>query len=139
MESAPVDSSTSNRPTPPIRILDVKVFVDPFEEFLSQKKQEEEAKYVTGKSSLSATGTGETENDDDDRVTWTGKRIRGGDNRQSVSNIGVGKYLKQTMDNKPIDEDEIVEFVDDVDFESEHAKKKIKSARGGGFGNFDGW
>lgn len=137
MESAPVDSPTSNRPTPPIRILDVTVFVDPFEEFLSQKRQEEKAKNGSEKADQSGMGPGDTKNDDDDRVTWTGKRIRG-DDKQFTSNVGIGKYLKQAMDTKPSDDDEIVEYLDDDDFESEHAKKKTKSTRGG-FGNFDGW
>ncbi|WEW61115.1 cyclophilin peptidyl-prolyl cis-trans isomerase Cyp8 [Emydomyces testavorans] len=138
MESAPVDSSTSNRPTPPIRILDVKVFVDPFEEFLSQKRQDEEkSKRETGKPSLSTTGDGG--NDEDERVTWTGKRIRGEESKESVSSIGVGKYLKQATANVPAVDDEIVEFVDDDEFESEHVRKKMKSVGRGGFGNFDSW
>ncbi|EAS28163.3 peptidyl-prolyl cis-trans isomerase-like 2 [Coccidioides immitis RS] len=138
MESAPVDSSTSNRPTPPIHILDVKVFVDPFEEFLSHKKQEEseKSKLEAGKSSSAA---GKGDDDDDERVTWTGKRIRGSDDKGTTSNIGVGKYLKQAMTNRPAVEDEIVEFVDDNEFESEHARKKMKSTGRGGFGNFDSW
>ncbi|KAI2004546.1 cyclophilin peptidyl-prolyl cis-trans isomerase Cyp8 [Ophidiomyces ophidiicola] len=134
MESAPIDSSASNRPTPPICIHDVTVFVDPFEEFLSQKKQEE----TSNKDQLPLTSTSNTNNDDDERVTWTGKRVRGEGAKEPTSDVGVGKYLKQAAANQcSHDNDEIVEFIDD-EFDIEHTKKKTKIGTGG-FGNFDNW
>lgn len=129
LELAPVDSS-SNRPNPPIRIIDVKVFVDPFEEFQNQRKANEEAEQLKKDTAF--------EVHEDDQVTWTGKRIRKdgadtatGSNRPS----GVGKYLQAAV---PV-EDEVVEYLDDEpELEAEHVRKKLKS-RGNGFGNFDNW
>lgn len=167
LESAPVDSAASNRPTPPIRIIDVTIFVDPFEDFLNQKKASEETtdtttnthKNVKGSQSNNTIGSevrnGDGVNDDDNQVTWTGKRVRshtsGG--RDPPGSSGVGKYLKEAMavnnnnentsnsSKGPTEQDEIVEFVDEYEepAEPEHARKKMKSSGGGGFGNFDNW
>lgn len=136
---APVDPST-NRPNPEIRIKDVTVFVDPFEEFLNKKREEEEAEKA--KAAGLATGDDEFQQKiDDEHITWTGKRVRGygsgpaGDD----SGGGVGKYLKAALaDRAAQGEDEIVEFVDEEP-EPEHVRKKMKSAGCGGFGNFDSW
>ncbi|KAF3483389.1 peptidyl-prolyl cis-trans isomerase-like 2 [Arthroderma uncinatum] len=139
MEVAPVDSS-SNRPTPPIKMLDIVIFVDPFEEFLNKKREEESAQQ---KSNSEANGGANKSKDDDDQVTWTGKRLRGygsagGDNTPgSVS--GVGKYLKAAAATPTGNEDEIVGFVDDDEPEPEHVRKKAKNAGRGGFGTFDSW
>ncbi|KAL2002034.1 hypothetical protein VTN02DRAFT_758 [Thermoascus thermophilus] len=138
LEMAPVDPST-NRPNPEIRIKDVTVFVDPFEEFLNKKREEEEAEKA--KAAGLATGDDESQKLDDEHTTWTGKRVRGygsgpaGDD----SGGGVGKYLKAALaDRAAQGEDEIVEFVDEEP-EPEHVRKKMKSAGRGGFGNFDSW
>ncbi|PGH27662.1 peptidyl-prolyl cis-trans isomerase-like 2 [Polytolypa hystricis UAMH7299] len=134
MEAAPVDSADSNKPTPPIRILDVTIFVDPFEEFMNQKRTEEEAE----KAKLDAKREGTEPQDEADQVTWTGKRVRSGGKNGSATNASsVGKYLKAAQE---AEKDEIVEFVDDYpdEPEPEHARKKFKGARGG-FGNFDSW
>ncbi|GAD93198.1 peptidyl-prolyl cis-trans isomerase, putative [Paecilomyces variotii No. 5] len=135
METHPVDSS-NNRPEPDIVIKGVTIFVDPFEEFLNQKRQAEEAEKAK------AAGEGDPEKTsreiDDEQMTWTGKRVRGaGDGRGSESSAGVGKYLKAALaDRAAQDEDEIVEYVDDEP-EREPSRKKMKSS--GGFGNFDSW
>lgn len=135
METHPVDSS-NNRPEPDIVIKGVTIFVDPFEEFLNQKRQAEETEKAK------AAGEGDPEKTsreiDDEQMTWTGKRIRGaGDGHGSESNAGVGKYLKAALaDRAAQDEDEIVEYVDDEPA-PEPSRKKMKSS--GGFGNFDGW
>ncbi|GAB1215467.1 Peptidyl-prolyl cis-trans isomerase cyp8 [Aspergillus terreus] len=131
LETHPVNSST-NRPTPDIRILDVTVFVDPFEEFLKQKQAEE----TRGK----APDPGEEETNarraEDDQVTWTGKRVRGSTDADDSSGGGVGKYLKAALaDRAGQEEDEIVEFVDEP--EPEPARKKVKGR--GGFGDFSSW
>ncbi|KAJ6074204.1 uncharacterized protein N7446_001981 [Penicillium canescens] len=111
LETHPVESST-NRPTPDIRIKDITVFVDPFEEFLTQKRAEE------ARSSGAAQPEEEEEASrrvDDDRVTWTGKRVRGaGAESGDGGSGGVGKYLKAALaDRDGQEEDEIVEFVDE--------------------------
>ena len=115
------------------------IFVDPFEEFLAQKRESEAASKTSVAGTSSKAGA---ENDEDEHVTWTGKRVRGaagaGTGYDSAAG-GVGKYLKAAAAaKKNPDEDEIVGFVDE-DEEPEHVKKKMKSAGRGGFGNFDSW
>lgn len=123
MENAPVDSSS--RPIKDIIMENVVVFVDPFEEFQKQKSEKDRAEEEKEKI-RSHGGT------EDDRTTWSGKRIRGdGTIVPSETSGGVGKYLKSSGlagRGKTVVEEEIAE--------DEPAKKKVKS---GGFGNFDGW
>lgn len=125
MEAVEVDEGS--RPVEEIVIKDVVVYVDPFEEFLKDKgkkeKDEEERKEIQRQG-----GT------EDDRTTWTGKRIRtAGDEGVGGGNGGVGKYLKgvgategETGSGGKVEEWE----------EAEQPRKKAKM---GGFGNFDGW
>lgn len=134
LETHPVESST-NRPTPEIRIKEVTVFVDPFEDFLTQKRAEE----TQGSTPNEAEEDEASRRVDDDRVTWTGKRVRGsragaGDSGSS----GVGKYLKAALADRggKEEENEIVEFVDEA-AEPEPARKKVKGS--GGFGDFSSW
>ncbi|KAM7199069.1 putative cyclophilin type peptidyl-prolyl cis-trans isomerase [Naviculisporaceae sp. PSN 640] len=145
MEQTPVEDG-SNRPLEDIVIKDVVVFVDPFEEFLKDKgKKEREEKQ---KEEIKRQGGTE-----DDRTTWTGKRIR----REDGSLIGkgdrdggggtVGKYLdlkavKGESDTAAktgrISREEAEEVIPEAWEEEQPVKKKIKTG-GGGFGNFDGW
>ncbi|KAI9049049.1 hypothetical protein LZ554_006897 [Drepanopeziza brunnea f. sp. 'monogermtubi'] len=123
LENVPGDDG--NRPLEDIVMENVVVFVDPFEEFQKQKRERDELE----KQKEEIKRQGGTE---DDKTTWTGKRIRNdGTIEQSEQSGGVGKYLnavKATGSRKPAPEDEIPE--------PEPAKKKMKT---GGFGNFDGW
>ncbi|KAH8672520.1 peptidyl-prolyl cis trans isomerase [Tricladium varicosporioides] len=123
MENAAVDSS--NRPIDDIVMENVVVFVDPFEEFQKQKAEKDAAE----KEKEEIRKQGGTE---DDKTTWTGKRIRGdGTIMQAESSGSVGKYLKtatNTGSGKAVPDDELLGM--------EPAKKKVKA---GGFGNFDGW
>lgn len=124
MEATPVDSG--NRPTKDIVINDIVVFVDPFEEFRKQKDQKE----ADEKEREEVKRLGGTE---DDRTTWTGKRIRAdGTVEQGAPAEGVGKYLDTQngtqRNGADVGADEAWE---------EPARKKVKS--GGGFGNFDSW
>jgi len=104
--------------------------VDPFEEFLKQRT-ENEAKEREKEEVLRQGGT------EDDRTTWTGKRVRGdGTVDQGSSGGGVGKYLKAAAaEQAQAGEDEIVGEWDEPAVQ-EPAKKKVKA---GGFGNFDSW
>ncbi|KNG87331.1 hypothetical protein ANOM_003925 [Aspergillus nomiae NRRL 13137] len=136
LETHPVNAST-NRPTPDIRITDVTIFVDPFEEFLNQKKAEETS--GKNKTADSTEEDGKTQQEDDDQVTWTGKRVRGpgSSGAGGDASSGVGKYLKAALANQAAqEEDEIVEFVDEEP-EPEPMRKKFKSR--GGFGDFSSW
>ncbi|RAH44904.1 peptidyl-prolyl cis-trans isomerase [Aspergillus brunneoviolaceus CBS 621.78] len=135
LETHPTNSTT-NRPTPDIRITDVTIFVDPFEEFLKQK-QAEEAK-AKGHITDPAEEEQNARREDDDRVTWTGKRVRGaGGGSAEEASAGVGKYLKAALAERAgQEEDEIVEYVDDEP-EPEPVRKKMRGA--GGFGDFSSW
>jgi len=120
-----------DKPVDDIEILDVVVFVDPFEEWQKERKDKEN-KELEAEEIKRQGGTA------DDKTTWTGKRIRadGTVENGTGDGLGVGKYLqaaKQEIQNQG--DDEIVGYVDD---EEDVAPVK-KKARTGGFGNFDAW
>jgi peptidyl-prolyl cis-trans isomerase-like protein 2 len=128
METTPVEEGT-NRPLEEIVIRDVVVLIDPFEEFLKEKKEKEEQGRV--KEERKRMGA-----DEDDRTTWTGKRIRAdGVVVEDDKARAVGKYLKgavakQQQGEEDAGEGEVVETWE------EPVRKKVKM---GGFGNFDSW
>ncbi|TVY73434.1 Peptidyl-prolyl cis-trans isomerase-like [Lachnellula suecica] len=123
MENSPVGSD--NRPTDDIIMENVVVFVDPFEEFQKQKREKD----VLEEEKEEIKRQGGTE---DDKTTWTGKRIRGdGTVVQSEQSGGVGKYLKAAADNGASKG-----AAPENTLEEERPKKKVKA---GGFGNFDSW
>lgn len=126
LESVEVDDKS--RPLEECRIEDVVVYVDPFEDFLN-KRSEKEAQEARA-AQVKAEGGAE-----DERTTWTGKRIRrDGKVEQADGESGVGKYLKQAAAREALgEEDEIVGEWDEPEPPSKKAKK------GGGFGNFDSW
>ena len=130
LENAETDEG--NKPVEDIKLLDAVVFVDPFEEFAKERaekegreREEEEIRRQGGR--------------EDERTTWTGKRIRADGKVEGASgeNIGVGKYLKAAIQGEGGGgakvEDEIVGDWEEIE---EPVKKKVKS---GGFGNFDSW
>ncbi|THX84702.1 peptidyl-prolyl cis-trans isomeras-like protein-like 2 [Aureobasidium pullulans] len=119
-----VKTDEGNRPIDDCTLEDVVVFVDPFEEFQKERMQKEDAQ----KAKEEIQRQGGTE---DDKTTWTGKRIRGNGTVEDAAPAGVGKYLK-TASAPPAEDDEIVGEWE----EPEPPKKKAKS---GGFGNFDNW
>jgi peptidyl-prolyl cis-trans isomerase-like 2 len=121
---------SGDRPIDDIIIEDIVVFIDPFEEFQKQKREKDEAE----KEKEEVKRQGGTE---DDKTTWTGKRVRGdGTVIQTEQAGGVGKYLKVAANGPPAN---AVDEADD-DWQGETlegpAKKKVKSL---GFGNFDSW
>ena len=120
-----------DKPVDDIEILDVVVFVDPFEEWQKERKDKEN-KELEAEEIKRQGGTA------DDKTTWTGKRIRadGTVENGTGEGLGVGKYLqaaKQEIQNQG--DDEIVGYVDDEE-DVAPVKKKAKT---GGFGNFDAW
>lgn len=126
MEDVPTDGS--NRPLNKIVIKDIVVFVDPFEEFQIQRREQE--KHTREKEEVQRRGGTE-----DDKTTWTGKRIRNDGTIEHVdSRESVGKYLKAAAPQSNFTTNEA--DLDDVDTWEEPARKKIKGA---GFGNFDSW
>lgn len=118
MEAVPTDGS--DRPLNKIVIRSVVVYLDPFEEFLGKRK-EEERREGEREAVRRAGGT------EDERTTWTGKRLRGAGEREAE--VGVGKYLKGRPGGDEVLEEEIAAW-------EGPAKKKVKA---GGFGNFDSW
>lgn len=120
MEASPVDGG--NRPISDITIKDVVVYVDPFEDF--QKKEEETKRQAAEKEEIVRQGGTE-----DDKTTWTGKRIRGDGHVDQAANEGVGKYLKTGAAPSRV-------ISEAPDTWEEPVRKKAKS---GGFGNFDNW
>ncbi|KAI4934793.1 Peptidyl-prolyl cis-trans isomerase cyp8 [Alternaria conjuncta] len=120
-----------DKPVDDIEILDVVVFVDPFEEWQKERKDKEN-KELEAEEIKRQGGTA------DDKTTWTGKRIRadGTVENGTGEGLGVGKYLqaaKQEIQNQG--DDEIVGYVDDEE-DVAPVKKKAKTS---GFGNFDAW
>ncbi|GAP89369.1 putative peptidyl-prolyl cis-trans isomerase-like 2 [Rosellinia necatrix] len=122
-----VETDGSDRPLNKIVMKEVVVYLDPFEEFQKQKAERDKAADV--KAEIAKTGGTE-----DDKVTWTGKRIRAdGTVDQNAGGIGVGKYLQAARLHQNADDETIEE---DLDTWVEPVKKKPKT---GGFGNFDNW
>ena len=128
LENVPTDAA--DRPKEPIKIITVNVLIDPFEEFWNKKKENENAEKEKEQR--------RNERADDEKTTWTGKRIRQeGEVGNDDLTVGVGKYLKSALqhsNNRASGDDEIVEYIDEPI--EQPVKKKVKS---GGFGNFDGW
>ncbi|KAK0668652.1 putative peptidyl-prolyl cis-trans isomerase [Cercophora samala] len=124
MEAARVGGDS--KPVEDVKIKEVVVLVDCFEEFLKEKKEKEQKEEE--KKEIERTGGTE-----DDRTTWTGKRLRG----QGGGNAGggVGKYLQQAQKQGRKQGQEAEGGA--VEVWEEPVKKKTKM--GGGFGNFDGW
>ncbi|KAF6843656.1 Peptidyl-prolyl cis-trans isomerase-like 2 [Colletotrichum musicola] len=122
IEDVPTDGS--DRPLNKIVMKDVVVYLDPFEEFLKEKSEIE--KMEEAKQAIELNGGTE-----DDKTTWTGKRIRAdGTAAGEAPSAGVGKYLKARDGNSTSAE------TGDLDAWEEPARKKMKS---GAFGNFDNW
>ncbi|PQE05574.1 Peptidyl-prolyl cis-trans isomerase-like 2 protein [Rutstroemia sp. NJR-2017a BBW] len=122
LENVAVDDKS--RPIDDIIMEKVVVFVDPFEEFQKQKQEKDHAE----KEKAEIMRQGGTE---DDKTTWTGKRIRGdGTVVQTEKAGGVGKYLKAA------NSDDAKGYIPMEEEDEAPMKKKIKS---GGFGNFDSW
>jgi peptidyl-prolyl cis-trans isomerase-like protein 2 len=127
LEAVPVDEK--DRPLERCAIEEAIVFVNPFDEFLKERS-EEEAKEAK-KEALRREGGAE-----DERTTWTGKRIRAdGKVDESSAGGGVGKYLRKAAGQAPEAEDEIVGEWE----ESAAPEPPSKKRKGGGFGNFDAW
>ena len=132
LENAPTDSS--DHPTEEIKILDVVVFVDPFEEFQKQKREKDEEEKE--KQEIMRQGGRE-----DERTTWTGKRIRGdGTVVGDAGAGGVGKYLKTAAASEAFLADGLGSNNVVPEWEQGTGGEPVtKKAKVGGFGNFDNW
>jgi peptidyl-prolyl cis-trans isomerase-like protein 2 len=128
MEEVEVDDK--DRPTEKCEIEDVVVYVDPFDEFMKQRSENEAAE--ARREAIRREGGAE-----DERTTWTGKRIRadGKVERGEEDGGGVGKYLRQAVEKQTEEDVEIVGEWEEV----EEAPPVKKRKGDGGFGNFDSW
>ena len=129
-----VQTDDKDRPAEECVLRDVVVFVDPFEEF--DKERADKEKQEMRQEEVRRQGGAE-----DERTTWTGKRLRedGTVEGGRGGGGGVGQYLQAALAEraaKSYDTEEVVEEVVDWDQPMEPVKKKMKN---GGFGNFDNW
>ncbi|OCK85655.1 hypothetical protein K432DRAFT_377426 [Lepidopterella palustris CBS 459.81] len=130
LENAKTDGM--DRPIEDIKLLDIVVFVDPFEEFRKERAEKEGKEKV--EEEIRRQGGRE-----DDRTTWTGKRIRADGKVEGGSgdSVGVGKYLKAAIQGDGAGSSKADdEIIGDWEETEEPVKKKAKT---GGFGNFDNW
>ncbi|KAL5535646.1 CYP8 [Sanghuangporus sanghuang] len=119
----------TDRPARTVRITEIVIYQDPFEEYRTRLKKKLERKAEAERGGDSATGNLKEKKDDDD-VNWFGvklglhKQVGAGLNGSAAS--GVGKYLNL---KRPLETSSSVAVEDD------EGKKKRKI----GFGNFDSW
>ena len=135
-------SDGDKRPLEDVRMEKVVVYVDPFEVFLKEKGERE--RDVEVREEVRRQGGTE-----DERVTWTGKRVReGGDDAGAGGAAGapaVGKYMARSSGNNGgaaaavmKGNGEVLAVWEGTGGGEEPVKKKTKM-KGGGFGNFDAW
>lgn len=128
MESVEVGEK-DKRPVEEIVMRELTVLIDPFEEF-EKEREKREADERRADEVLRSGGT------EDDKVTWTGRRVNGRGIGGAVEDGGgVGKYLKRAMAEPGKEGDEIIEEWGGEEIPYEPPKKKNK----GGFGSFDNW
>lgn len=130
-----VEVDEGKRPKQEVRMERVEVLVDPFEEFL----REEEGK---GRGEAAVGGNNDEDGAavttaQDEEVTWTGKKIRGGSGAGAGDGPGVGKYMPGGDRGGTAAKRDAVEEWEEAASEQVPVKKKMKG--GGGFGNFDSW
>lgn len=121
------------RPIEDIVIKEIAVFVDPFEEFQKKKRETDELE----REKEETVKNGGTE---DDKTTWTGRKVGIGKIADHSQEKGVGKYLKARINGLGgVSPKDVQVNTDDLEqgFIEEPAKKKVKL--GGGFGSFDNW
>lgn len=121
-------SEKEKRPLEDLKMEEVTVLVDPFEDFLKQRdekavrdEEEEDIRKRGGR--------------DEDRTTWTGKRIKKDGDGSVVEAPAVGRYLA-VSDKGTIGRARDEEILEEWETK-EPAKKKLKNS--GGFGDFDSW
>ncbi|KAM5530108.1 hypothetical protein V8D89_016217 [Ganoderma adspersum] len=122
LEALPVKPGTE-RPAKQIRITEVIIYQDPFEDY----KRREEKKRAR-KAETQVTRTKEAEEKAKDDINWFGVKV-GTDRATSAAGGGVGKYLNINA-KRPI---ETVSMSAPAPLEEGKKKRRI------GFGDFEGW
>jgi len=138
MEKVTPNPST-DRPTKQIRILDVAIYKDPFDEFktklakkLAREQQDRDSASVKAKAK---------EEREKDRTTWFGTNLgeKGAatTGKRDIGSTMVGRYL-DGPGTKGTAAAESIEAPEDFFAEAGGPAKKVKR-QGGSFGNFSGW
>lgn len=140
MEKVPINPST-DRPTRPIKIIDMQIFKDPFEDYKKrlERKLAREQELVEGKDKKNKM----KEERDKDKLTWFGTTLgEKEDAGKKGIDLGVGKYLaggagvgsgaKRKGQGGAGEEVE-----QEIGLAPDKPSKKARKA--GGFGNFEGW
>lgn len=123
-------SEADKRPLEDVKMDEVVVFLDPFEEFLKEKGERD--REVEQREELRKAGGRE-----DERTTWTGKRLRaGGASEGGARAPAVGKYMAGAGAGAGAGEGKGQVL---AEWESGEPVKKKKKQKAGGFGNFDAW
>ncbi|CCL98304.1 uncharacterized protein FIBRA_00298 [Fibroporia radiculosa] len=131
LEALPIKTGTE-RPAKPVRITEVIIYQDPFEEYkirqqkkLTKRAEAEEA---------ARTGNRPADKRDGDDINWFGTKV-GIEAKSFSSGVGggVGKYLSSGGVKRPAPE-QLTKLKDDVGI-LDYSKKKRKI----GFGSFEGW
>ena len=127
LEVLPTDSNDC--PLKDIMINEIVVFVDPFEEWKRQQKEKEDEDR--------AEELRNREEKDDQKTTWTGKRLKDDRVREKCGDreVGVGRYLKAGKAQPPQGKIELIE--EGEPYYEEPPKKKVKPSSG--FGDFSSW
>jgi len=122
LEALPVKPGTE-RPGKPVRITEVVIYQDPFEEYKTRQAKKRARQAASEDKSAAV-----KEKKDEDDVNWFGFKV-GEKANQGVAGGGVGKYLKLNAIQKRPAESVIDASIPD------DGKKKRKI----GFGDFSAW
>ncbi|KAJ7038316.1 cyclophilin-like domain-containing protein [Mycena alexandri] len=118
LEKLPLKDGTE-RPAKPVRITEIIIYQDPFEEYKTRLAKKLARRLEAGQSNAED----KTQKKEGDDVNWFGVKVGSSDLALSAATGGeVGKYLKRTQDA-------VVE----------HGGSDIKKKRKVGFGSFDNW
>ncbi|KAI0721344.1 cyclophilin-like protein [Cerioporus squamosus] len=125
LEALPVKPGTE-RPAKQVRITEVVIYQDPFEEY----KQREERKRAR-KAEVQVSRTKEAEEKAKDDINWFGVKVGSDKSGSGAVGGGIGKYLNLNA-KRPID---TVASPSPTPAAPEESKKKRRI----GFGDFEGW
>ncbi|KAL4241675.1 Peptidyl-prolyl cis-trans isomerase-like 2 [Abortiporus biennis] len=131
LESIPVKPGTE-RPSKPVRITEVIIYQDPFEEYKNRQMRKRAREAAAKLEPVAET----TQSKKEDDINWFGVKV-GANASSGVGSGGVGKYLNVASNNAPTTTTakRPATALSDSIPAPEEGKKKRKI----GFGNFDGW
>ncbi|KAJ7783665.1 cyclophilin-like domain-containing protein [Mycena maculata] len=121
LEKLPLKDGTE-RPAKPVRITEIVIYQDPFEEYKTRLAKKLARRMEAGQGSSTEKATQKKEGDD---INWFGVKLGSGDSAVSAATGGgVGKYLNLKRPQEAV-----------ADQGGNDSKKKRKT----GFGSFDNW